>query len=391
MTRYRRTQNYIKLINNEWTSNYWNIIINNLDKDLSWSGLSANSNITLDIIENNLELPWKWDFISKNPNLTSDFFLKYINKDWNWYDISQQSFVTIDLIKSNIHLNWDWDILSEIMSLDIIENNLEFPWDWDIISCNKNININFILKYKDQQFNWKHLSCHKNITIENILDTIYILPWKWTYISFNPNITIDFIKQYKNKINWDTLSLNNYINLDIIDNNFPWNFDYLSGNTNLTYNFINKHINKNWNWNLISQNINILDSDKINYNFFSFNKNLTEELIKNNLNKNWNILGLILNEHISISFLFNYFNNYDLSNISCRNDFHINQLNLININWKYFSGNHLIKCKEQFIERKILEYMAAYKIQQWYNKVSIDIKYKFARNRIYNSFIINSI
>ncbi len=303
MTRYERTQKYVTFINNEWYAYFWNFILNNLDKDLSWKGLSLNPNITMDIIDNYIYLPWNWENVSKNPNLTFDFVLKYINKDW------------------------DWKILSENIKLYIIENNLHLPWDWTGISNNKNINIDFILKYKDQDFCWRTLSSHSNITIDNIVDTKYTLPWKWKYIALNPNITLNFIMKYKNKINWSLLSSNYNISMDIIDNDLPWNFDILSNNPHLTKEFINKHFDK--------------------FNLDVINQNSIENSIEN------------------IYFDFN---------------------NLNNINWKYLSGNNLYKNKQLFIERKLLEYMAAYRIQQWYIKISVDIQYKFARNKIFNDY-----
>ncbi len=275
MTRRNRTKNYIKLINNQWTDYYWNFILNNLDKDLSWEGLSLNPNITMDIIDNYNYLPWIWEKVSCNPNITIDFLLKYINKDWDWFS------------------------LSENMNLDIIENNLNLPWDWDGISNNKNINIEFILKYKNHPFCWNSLSSHSNIIIDHIINTKKILPWRWKYIMLNPNITIDFINKYKNKIDWNILSnnpsINNYENNQII--------------------------------------------------------------------------------------------NYDEYNITSSPNFNLDYIdNLNNINWKYLCGNHLYKNKQLFIERKLLEYMAAYRIQQWYIKISLDISYKFARNKIYNDY-----
>ncbi len=309
MTRRYRTKNYIKLINSQWTDYYWNFILNNLDKDLSWEGLSLNPNITMSIIDEYNYLPWVWEKVSCNPNITIDFLLKYINKDWDWFS------------------------LSENMNLDIIENNLNLPWDWDGISNNKDINIEFILKYKDQDFCWRTLSSHSNITIDNIIDTKYTLPWKWKYIMLNPNITLDFINKYKNKINWSVLSSNNYLSMDIIDNDLPWDYYILSNNPNLTNEFINKHIDKKniqFNWDVIYQKINST-------------KNLTENIY------------------------------FDFDNLN-------------NINWKYLSGNNLYKNKQLFIERKLLEYMATYRIQQWYIKISVDIQYKFARNKIFNDY-----
>jgi hypothetical protein len=278
MTRYKRTQNYLKLIDNQWTEYYWNFILNNLDKNLSWTGLSLNPNITMDIIEKYIYLPWVWKNVSSNPNLTFEFLLKYIDKDWDWY------------------------IISENMNLDIIEKNLHLSWDWDGISNNKNINIDFILKYQDQDFCWRTLSSHPNITINNIINTKKTLPWRWKYIMLNPNITLEFINKYKNKIDWDNI-YNNPL--------FALNPDIVS-------------------------NLNNIDK----FNTSSPNFNL----------------------------------------------FYIDNFNLNNINWKYLCGNHLYKNKQLFIERKLLEYMAAYRIQQWYIKISVDINYKYARKKINNNY-----
>ena len=56
------------------------------DKEWSWSDISSNPNITMDIIEANPDKPWIWSSmgISSNPNLTMDFINANSDKPWNW-------------------------------------------------------------------------------------------------------------------------------------------------------------------------------------------------------------------------------------------------------------------------------------------------------------------
>ena len=62
-----------KYLEDLWTEGYWKFICDNSDKELDWSTLSENPNITWEIIQNNLYKSW---CVSNNPNITWEIIKK---------------------------------------------------------------------------------------------------------------------------------------------------------------------------------------------------------------------------------------------------------------------------------------------------------------------------
>jgi hypothetical protein len=116
----------------------------------------------------------------------------------------------------------------------------------------------------------------------------------------------------------------------IIDNlGKPLDWAWLSRNPNLTMEMINANSDKPWNWNGISCNPNITMNDvKANpdrpwdWSAISSNPNITMEFIKDNPDKAW-----------------------------------------------WISCNKFTHSKQDFIHNKYKEYLAAYRIQQWWFKI----------------------
>ena len=163
----------------------------------------------------------------------------------------------------------------------------------------------FIESQSDKPWNWQWISCNPNITIETI-EAHLDKPWDWYYISRNPNITMNFIDAHLDKPwNWYWISCNPNITMDIIETypDKPWNWHYISRNPSITIEIIEAHPDKPWNWSVISGN-----------------PNLTMKIIEAHPDKPWE--------------------------------------------WILVSQISFQKDKEQFIERKAREYMAAYKIRR---------------------------
>lgn len=78
----------------------------------------------------------------------------------------------------------------------------------------------------DKNWNWDQLSQNPNITI-NIVDK----SWYWDSLSLNFTLTIEFIKKYTEG-----------------DKCKPWDWDLISRNKNFTLDIIEKESHLPWNW-----------------------------------------------------------------------------------------------------------------------------------------------
>ena len=73
-----------KDLENEWSQQWFQFILDHPDKDWVWYWISQHPNITWEIIQSNQEQKWNWFFISQNPNITWEIIQNNPEKNWNW-------------------------------------------------------------------------------------------------------------------------------------------------------------------------------------------------------------------------------------------------------------------------------------------------------------------
>ena len=123
----------------EWSATYFQVILDNPDKDWDWYELSKNPNITWEIVQQHPDKPWNWSALSRNPRVTTwEFVQKNPDNPWDWYELS-----------SNPNITWE-----------IIQQHPDKPWNWYYLSCNPNITWEFVQQNPDKPWNWHNLSCN---------------------------------------------------------------------------------------------------------------------------------------------------------------------------------------------------------------------------------------
>ncbi len=254
------------------------------------------------------------------------------------------------------------------VTFQYIESHPEYPWPYSDVLDIKDLTIDFIKKHEAEVDFWHHLIFRKTYTIKefitafpdhiheetilyytgmdskqvmqtddalvnalsqprtckNIYEMVNMYPdakWRWTDISFNPYVTVPFIKKYRSKINWKYLT--SVIATRIIKNNpkLPWD-----------------------------------------YEMFTFREDISRtELF----------------EHIAdYSDMFNFGSHPEIRFRDFKNDA------IICWNFNSVSYNKFTAEKRNFIERRYREYLAAYRIQQYYNLVMTAPVYEMCRKRI---------
>jgi len=202
---------------------FWKLYTDFPNEDWSWSELSCNPNITLEIIKNNLHLPWSWSGISRNPNLTIEMTNTRPLEQWSWEYVSGNSNITMKNINDNLHLPWNWTSMSTNPNLTvemIIEHSLE-QWSWAQISKNENITLETIYKHPELSWSWpimrhgvilkKNLSNRNTKVFEiskitaNMIDDNPHYPWNWTFICRCPDVTIKVIDRIAKHLEYSWL------------------------------------------------------------------------------------------------------------------------------------------------------------------------------------------
>lgn len=222
------------------------------------------------ILEKYPDKDYNYDRLSMNANMTFDYVLKNTNKPWNWRDLSRFLPITVK---------------------DVVDN-LDLPWNYKYLSMNDNIKLKDVLYY---------ISCVDDpllITKDNGNDDKYhqllFKPWSWRYLFEKELPTYDFFKKSSDKSNFRTvmeseglnpiitminilnkiiplkdneyksiysgISLNKNFDFDLLLKypDLPWNYFRLSFNrSNLKLSVISKLKDKDWNWTVIPERINI--------------------------------------------------------------------------------------------------------------------------------------
>ena len=198
---------------------------------------------------------------------------------------------------------------------------------------------------------------HQNFTIEIIENFINKLILDKTYeydelypslkfLSWNSNLTICYVIDNPTyPWDWDCISCNPGIKLtDIINNiNMPWNWAFISCNPNITLDFVKLNIDRPWNWSNLTMNEAICIND-----------------IKTNMDLPWQHDKIIENPNITMEF------------IDENQHLFTDNLPLI-----YFEVQN-----DNFIIQKYLQYLAAYRIQQWWHKLRLDPRHPVGIRRL---------
>lgn len=234
---------------------------------------------------------------------------------------------------------WNFEQISDLLSFDIswVDKYSDKEWSWEKISSNYNLKLDWIKKYPDKK-------------------------WNFSYISSSMNFDIHWIEEYPDKSwDWETISWNYNFNITWVDKfpNKPWDWDTIVKRPNISVEWIKKYPNKNWDWEKII-NSYMFDLSWLDW----FPKEWTKQR------------ALKIIEEKRMAELKNGFSKK-----------------------KYVQHERIIfkKTKSQlekdkFEENKLREYMAAYKIQQWWREITMSPYYAIGRkfiNRHYDELFID--
>jgi hypothetical protein len=124
---------------------------------------------------------------------------KYFRDEWveKWFEFIQP------IIKSSPHVTDEYYLnplkcVSSNANIDMefIAKHPEFEWDWKCVSANPNLPFDFVLQHPEYCWNWYCLSMHKNVNLQKILDNP-TKPWKISHVVANPNITIEMLQTHE--------------------------------------------------------------------------------------------------------------------------------------------------------------------------------------------------
>ncbi len=230
-----------------------------------------------------------------------------------------------NLVSKNLNENWDgfgWLLSNPNISRNFIEEHSDLPWDWIYIFRNKQLDINFINKYKNRIPLNHHESLKKilgNCISENqtltmdFVETHIELPWNWQKLSRNPALTMDFVERHSRlPWDWEIMSDNPALTMDFVERHigFNWDWQEMSDNPALTMDFVERHIRFNWDWRKMSDNP-ALTMDFVerhiglpwSWKKMSENLALTMDFVERHIGLNWYFREISKNPALTMDFV----------------------------------------------------------------------------------------
>lgn len=152
-------------------------------RHLDWIAISKHRKVLMCDIEENPDLPWVVDGISQNNNITTKFICSHPEMKWNYMLLSENSG----------------------LRLRFVFKNLDKPWSWTALSSHPRLSINIIKKYPNQGWNWYRISANPAFTIQTKKKNPQF-PWSYKGFSCNPTLNMIYVIKHIDK-NWDFDSL----------------------------------------------------------------------------------------------------------------------------------------------------------------------------------------
>jgi hypothetical protein len=350
-TRKDRTHAFRELVEQEWQAKYLEFIRPYMANPLfNWYSFSGNPNLNLQFIFDNPQYPWELDRVCRRSDIPIDTVIErygHLGKEV-WINLMTRDDMTIDYIEAHPEYPWPYshssDLKKKNLTIEFLKKhesevqlwqNIHFQMEYTvkefITAFPEHVDEETILHYTGMtsaqvmQADDALINALSNSrTCKNIPEIVDMYPnakWDWAEISFNPHLTISFIKKYRAKINWSYLT--SKIDKKLINANpkLPWNFKMYHYRTDITRSELLEHITE-----------------------------YTD--------------GICFGKHPELRFR-------DLANKE------IIKWNINSITWNTFEGE-----RRDFFEQRFREYLAAYRIQQYYNLVSSAPVYLICRKRI---------
>lgn len=157
-------------------------------------GLSINGkNVTEYVTEYQIKEKAKKDYkqLTKTTNIVDIMEFPVIIWDWDWLTRNTD----IQIISKYVEYGyWKWEILSEITEIETVVKYKNIMWDWEMVSLKANKE--YVIKYPGLKWNLCILSRNKDI-VQNVK-----LKWNYWYISIQPWLDLDYVSDNWNE-NWD--------------------------------------------------------------------------------------------------------------------------------------------------------------------------------------------
>jgi hypothetical protein len=218
-----------------------------MEHDLPWGKLAVVPDF-----ENLGNRDWDWDFISKTTAL--DVIMCYINLPWNWKIVTRSVMSKCgwpnynDIIKYP-HLPWDPTTITDTdSSVHVAILKTHLPWDWRLLS--RRARPSQVIENPNLPWNWASFS--RALLVSHFPDK----PFDWKRMSRSDELTEQiFLSNIDKDWDWDIISDHSIMSYSLLGKyDKPWNFHNIKCHP-VDVEYVEDHINENWDWRYLSKHM----------------------------------------------------------------------------------------------------------------------------------------
>ena len=353
--------------------------------EISWYHISSFADF--EMIIQHPEFTWDWDAISHK--IKGNTVLEHPDLPWNWFSLSQR--IPMDMIIQHPDLPWDGDGIcmnptqQKYMKLMKVDSPITIQ-QINLLCQYTDIDIwDYIQEYQSPDWNQFHVSIRPEITWERIQSNNSI--WDWDGVSMNPNITIDLILEFPDKPwNWNYLShrmsvevIQMYPDLPwdwgILSNHMvipdtkllhtypdkPWDWGILCLHPSITPLIIEQFPDKPWDWYILSSHPNMnwdqfskISDELLNWNQLSVR--MSFDIIQTFPDKPWSWSHLCKNPTIPIEWFFQHENKINWTQLSQNPQFDMEWLTY-HKPWDIYAFSICLPHQYHFLHPELKKYM----------------------------------
>lgn len=160
--------------------------------------------------------PTKYLWLLKNgqTNLNDFEYIQNLFQDKDIFaHLSGNKNLNLEFVIRYRFKNWDWKLLSSNPSFSILQivYSLNLPWNFNLVSIHPKLTIEDILKYKNLPWNYENICVNKNITIfdlEKLPNEIFKTLFDKKYIFYNEHWDSFYFEKYHKIYNFSQQNIN---------------------------------------------------------------------------------------------------------------------------------------------------------------------------------------
>lgn len=213
-----------------------------------------------------------WSMLSHCQFITLDMVRERPDRPWHYDKLGARLDLNVSLTAFETHPEGPWNFfqlsMHDDITWDIVSRHPDKPWDFNALSYHRAIDFEtVVLRNPDRPWSYDGLSCHVSA---NVVMKYPDLPWRYDLLSRHQVFPIEFLQAHLDK-EWDWQRLSENIDYETVirptHDTLPWHWWSVSQNPSVTFNMVQRDHDMPWDYGALSSNCNITWANVVSTDF----------------------------------------------------------------------------------------------------------------------------